>query len=84
VVVLQEVKRYILLLGVIRRELEDLQKGIHGFLIMTADLGEVATCVYEGRVPPSWKRAYLSLKPLVGWIRDLNHRIDFFKEWAKG
>jgi len=30
------------------------------------------------------KVAYLSLKPLGSWIRDLKERVKFMDEWLKG
>ncbi|RKO93650.1 dynein heavy chain and region D6 of dynein motor-domain-containing protein [Blyttiomyces helicus] len=84
VVLLQEIKRYNDLLQRIRRSLGELQNGIKGIVVMSPELDEIFTCVFEGRVPPLWGKAYASLKPLAAWTRDLAQRIEFFADWAKG
>jgi dynein heavy chain len=84
VVLLQEIKRYNTLLTKIRKSLEDLEKGVKGIVVMTAELEEIFNAIYEGKVPPSWSTTYSSLKPLAAWTRDLIQRIDHFAEWAKG
>lgn len=84
VVLLQEISRYNDLLQLIQKSLEMLQSGIKGIIVMTTELEENFTCIFEGRVPPSWRKAYFTLKSLASWIRDLSQRIDFFAEWAKG
>ena len=54
VVLLQEIQRYNRLLYKIKYSLLDLQKGIQGFVLMSAELEEIFTCIYEGRVPSLW------------------------------
>lgn len=84
VVLLQETARYNTLLGNIRKSLEDLQKGIKGIVLMSPELEETFSYIYEGKVPPLWGRAYFSLKPLAAWTRDLVQRIELFAEWGNG
>ncbi|GAB1610923.1 hypothetical protein Ahia01_001379100, partial [Argonauta hians] len=40
-------------------------------------------CIFDGRVPPSWEKAYPSMKPLSAWTRDLVQRIDQLAKWAQ-
>lgn len=54
VVLLQEIQRYNALLRKIKASLEDLQKGIQGFVVMSTELEEIFTCMFEGRVPSTW------------------------------
>lgn len=84
VVLLQEVSRYNNLLQLIRKSLSDLENGIKGIVLMSPELEETYANIYEGKVPHSWNKAYLSLKPLASWTRDLGMRIEFFNEWSKG
>lgn len=84
VVLLQEMARYNTLLGGIRKSLEDLQNGIKGIVLMSPELEETFSYIYEGKVPPLWSKAYFSLKPLAAWTRDLVQRIEIFAEWGKG
>jgi dynein heavy chain len=83
VVLLQEIQRYNALLKVISSSLIDLEKGIKGLVVMSADLEEVFTCIYNAQVPPLWSKVYSSLKPLGAWSRDLVARIDQLSKWAE-
>ncbi|CAG9772859.1 unnamed protein product [Ceutorhynchus assimilis] len=82
VVLLQEISRYNLLLDEIKTSLEDLQKGINGLVVMSSELEEIFYCIYEGRVPSGWLKAYPSLKLLGSWTRDLVARVEHFSNWA--
>lgn len=46
--------RYNFLLLSIKSSLVDLQKGIKGLVVMSSELEEIFTCVYDGRVPSGW------------------------------
>lgn len=83
VVLLQEILRYNQLLNKTRNSLEDLQNGIKGLVLMSPELEDIFTCIYEGRVPSGWLRAYPSLKPLGSWTRDLVNRVKHFAKWAE-
>lgn len=54
VVLLQEIGRYNSLLRSIVVSLEELQKGIKGLVVMSSELEDIFTCIYEGRVPSGW------------------------------
>ncbi|CAL1538804.1 unnamed protein product [Lymnaea stagnalis] len=82
VVLLQEIQRYNILLMEIRSSLTALEKGIQGLIVMTMDLENIFNCIFDGRVPPLWERAYNSMKPLAAWTRDLVLRVDMFAKWA--
>ncbi|XP_039605580.1 dynein heavy chain 2, axonemal [Polypterus senegalus] len=83
VVLLQEIQRYNALLCTIKSSLIELEKGIQGLVVMSADLEETFNYIYDARVPPLWERAYPSLKPLGSWTRDLVHRVEQFSKWAE-
>ncbi|XP_030749874.1 dynein heavy chain 2, axonemal [Sitophilus oryzae] len=82
VVLLQEINRYNALLSLINTSLEDLQKGIKGLVVMSSELEEIFTCIFEGRVPSTWLKAYPSLKLLGSWTRDLVARVEHFTTWS--
>jgi len=82
VVLLQEIVRYNSLLKDMKKSLIDLDRGIKGLVVMSADLEEIFDCVFDGRVPSSWASAYNSLKPLAAWTRDLVQRVDQLAKWA--
>jgi len=83
VVLLQEIQRYNLLLDEIRMSLTDLEKGIQGLVVMTLELENIFICIYDGRVPPAWEKAYSSMKPLAAWTRDLVQRVEQLAKWAQ-
>lgn len=56
VILLQEIERYNILLDDIQNDLENLQKGIQGLIVMSSDLDEMFNAVYEGRVPKAWMK----------------------------
>ncbi|XP_053403796.1 dynein axonemal heavy chain 2-like isoform X5 [Mercenaria mercenaria] len=82
VVLLQEIQRYNLLLEEIRKSLTDLEMGIQGMVVMTMELESIFLCIFDGRVPPSWLKAYPSMKPLAAWTRDLVSRVEQLEKWA--
>ena len=70
------------MLETIRTSLVELEKGIKGLVVMSSDLEEVFTCIYNAQVPPLWSKAFPSLKPLGAWTRDLIVRVEQFSTWA--
>ena len=76
VVLFQEVERYNALLLTIRRSCSELQRGIKGLVVMSADLDAIFDALYNGRVPQAWLKSYPSLKPLGPWTRDLLQRVE--------
>jgi len=83
-VLLQESQRYNELLDIIRSSLSDLILSVKGELVMTEELEEVFRYLYEGKVPPLWKKAYPSMKLLASWIRDFSQRMEQLKDWSEG
>ena len=67
----------------VRHSCEQLQKGIKGLVVMSADLDEVFESLYSARVPPIWLKAYPSLKSLGPWSRDLISRLAEFNLWIE-
>ncbi|KYM82700.1 Dynein heavy chain 2, axonemal [Atta colombica] len=83
VVLLQEIGRYNALLIEICDNLKELQRGIKGSVLMSRELEEIFTCIYNGRVPSLWLTTYPSLKLLGAWTRDLINRVEHFANWAQ-
>ncbi|KAH8863214.1 Dynein heavy chain 1, axonemal [Schistosoma japonicum] len=81
-VLTQEVIRYNNLLTAIHTTLNDLIRALKGFVVMSANLEEMARSLFDNRVPTMWaNKAYPSLKPLAAWIEDLIMRVKFIQEW---
>lgn len=83
VVLFQEVERYNIMLSGVRKNLVELRKAVKGFVVMTSDLDDIFTCLFDGRIPPSWLKGYPSLKPLAAWARDLVERMKQFVDWKE-
>ena len=72
------------LLGVMRKTLKDLDKAIHGIILMSEELDSMFLSLQNGKVPPNWEVvAYPSLKPLASWFDDLVKRVAFMEDWLR-
>jgi dynein heavy chain len=60
-------------------------KAIKGLVIMSPELDLMYTALSKNQVPPNWSEvAYPSIKSLASWIKDLNLRVEFMRNWLKG
>src|SRR5690606_34251741 len=82
IVLVQEIQRYNGLLVMLEKQLDQLEKGIKGFVVISPELEQVMHSLSESKVPDSWRYLYFSLKPLAAWIRDLEERYTHFSSWA--
>ena len=81
-VLLLELEQMNILLGEMRRSLEELGQGFEGLLTMTDSMEELKDSLFLNRVPPSWgKLAWPSLRGLSGWRNDLSSRLAQLNEW---
>ena len=83
VVLFQEVERYNTLLVNVRRSCTELQMGIKGLVVMSADLDQIFDALYNAKVPPAWLKTFPSLKALGPWTRDLLQRIEQLSKWIE-
>lgn len=84
VVCLQEVERMNLLLGEIKKTLEDLRLGLTGALNMTDAMESLQKSLQYNKVPSSWETvAYPSKKVLSMWFNELIERNNQLIEWSK-
>lgn len=68
-VLAQEVIRYNKLLVLMDRQLKEVQKALLGEVVMSEELDNVATSLFNNQVPASFSKVGpLSLKPLGSWI----------------
>jgi len=82
-VLVQELKRFNVLIKVIQAALKDIQKAIKGLLLMSADLEHCFNQMFDGKTPAMFlKKSYPSLKPLGSYINDLIERLRFFQTWV--
>ncbi|KAK3925188.1 Dynein heavy chain 7, axonemal [Frankliniella fusca] len=81
-VLVQEMERFNLLVGAVRRSLEELQRALRGLIVMSPELDAVAGSLLVSRVPAAWSRAsYPSLKPLASYVTDLCERLRTLQHW---
>ena len=77
VVCLQEVDRMNILLGEIRKSLEDLRLGLTGALNITDQMENLSRSLQFNKVPSTWEAfAYFSRKGLSTWFNDLIERTN--------
>eukprot|EP00294_Goniomonas_avonlea_P007519 CAMPEP_0114565520 /NCGR_PEP_ID=MMETSP0114-20121206/14353_1 /TAXON_ID=31324 /ORGANISM="Goniomonas sp, Strain m" /LENGTH=1925 /DNA_ID=CAMNT_0001751771 /DNA_START=60 /DNA_END=5835 /DNA_ORIENTATION=- len=78
----QEVLRYNKLLAVIRKSLIDIGKAIQGLVVMSGQLEQMGTSLFNNQVPEMWQSvSYPSMKPLSLWVTDLLQRLKFINSW---
>ncbi len=81
-VLTQELIRFNGLINIIRSSLKDLKRAIKGEILLSAQLENALTSLFDGRVPVLWKsKSYPSLKALGGYVTDLKARLEFFIHW---
>eukprot|EP00497_Spongosphaera_streptacantha_P000198 TRINITY_DN1124_c0_g1_i1.p1 TRINITY_DN1124_c0_g1~~TRINITY_DN1124_c0_g1_i1.p1 ORF type:complete len:271 (-),score=41.93 TRINITY_DN1124_c0_g1_i1:176-988(-) len=81
-VLIQELKRFNRLLGVVKETLKNLQKALRGEVVMSQELEKFGDSMFNVQVPDLWAAvAYPSLKPLGSWVTDLIKRLTFFQDW---
>ena len=83
VVHLQEVQRYNVLLELMRKTLDELEKGIKGLVVISPELESMMESLNANQVPKAWSHFYFSLKSLASWNADLKDRYAFFQLWAQ-
>jgi dynein heavy chain len=65
-----------------KENIKNLKKALSGRIVMNEELDAIVTSIYNNQVPKVWiNYGFLSLKPLMSWLKDLNERIDFFNDW---
>ncbi|XP_001850815.2 dynein heavy chain 6, axonemal [Culex quinquefasciatus] len=81
-VLLQEIDRFDKLLAVIHSNLNDLEKAIQGFVVMSESLETIYRAFINNQVPQLWhSKGFLSTKSLGSWIFDFQQRIEYVQSW---
>jgi len=83
-VLLLEMEKFNRLLMLMKKSLVELDKAIHGFIVMSETLDSMYVSLQNGKVPENWtKVGYNSLKPLAPWYTDLLERVEMFRLWLE-
>ena len=70
------------LLCEVNRSLSELNLGFAGELTMSDAMESLMNSLFLDRVPESWnKLAWPSLRPLAGWLHNLQERVNQLNEW---
>ena len=78
----QECIRYNKVIAKVNTSLRDVRKALKGEVVMTSELEQMGTSLFNNQVPEMWSKvAYPSLKPLASWVPDLLKRIEFIQQW---
>ncbi|XP_076676367.1 dynein heavy chain at 16F [Andrena cerasifolii] len=82
-VLIHEVDRYNILLKKLLASLDNLQRAIKGFVVMSEELENVFIALINNQVPQMWHNVnvYPSLKTLGSWVKNLELRIDLIQVW---
>mmetsp|Transcript_46187 Transcript_46187/g.61141 ORF Transcript_46187/g.61141 Transcript_46187/m.61141 type:complete len:175 (+) Transcript_46187:3708-4232(+) len=81
-VLTQELEKFNKLINLIKSSLKELKKAIAGEALLSPQLEDALNSMQLNMIPNLWKtRSFNSLKPLGSYIKDLNSRLDFFKDW---
>lgn len=83
VVLGQEVDRYSVILKILRHDLNLLELGLKGLVVITPELEAIVNAVTQNITPDAWNKTYFSNKPLSNWFEDLRNRYEFFATWAE-
>jgi len=68
-VLTQELIRFNGLITEVRSSLKDLKRAIKGEILLSSELDQALTSLFDGKVPAIWKaKSYPSLKPLGGYV----------------
>lgn len=80
----QEVQKYNNLNRIIKQSIGKLKKALEGHIVITHELEDLTDSILKNKVPDMWTAfSYLSSKPLMSWIQDLNKRLTFFTDWVQ-
>ena len=82
----QEMLKFNALLGAMKKMLHELQRGLKGLVVMSAELDAAYANLLFQQVPGPFGEAgkgYPSLKPLASWYKDFLLRMDFMGSWLR-
>jgi dynein heavy chain len=84
VVLLQELEHWNKLLVYMRNSLKELKRALAGEVGMSSELDDIASALFNGTIPPSWRRICPQTeKGLGSWMLHFNRRQAQYSAWVK-
>nr|Q9SMH3.1 RecName: Full=Dynein-1-alpha heavy chain, flagellar inner arm I1 complex; AltName: Full=1-alpha DHC; AltName: Full=Dynein-1, subspecies f [Chlamydomonas reinhardtii]CAB56598.1 1-alpha dynein heavy chain [Chlamydomonas reinhardtii] len=84
VVLLQELERWNSVLGVMVSSLRDLQRALSGEIGFSSRLEELASSLYNGKLPAMWARLNPATEKALGaWMLWFGRRYRQYKDWTE-
>jgi len=80
----QELLKFNALVSKVKTVLHEMQRGLKGLVVMSAELDAAYANLLFQQVPKPWSeggKGYPSLKPLASWFKDFIGRMAFMNSW---
>jgi dynein heavy chain len=78
----QELIRYNRLMDTMRKSLKSIALAMKGLIVLSAELDEMATQMFNNQTPALWKKkCYPTLKPMSSFVMDFVDKMNFFQSW---